>query len=490
MFEIVSLKALMASKEEVRPALRVIPVVVVPLPAQGHLNQLLHLSHLLAARGIPVHYVGSASHNRQARERALGWQPESPGHRPIRFHDFILPPFPSPPASTHAPLAHLLPLFDAAALHFRSPLAALLRSLTTSSRRVVLIHDSTMAFAVSVAASVPHVEAFSFHSVSAFSLLLYYCESRGKPPDDPSIAKLNIPDIPNNACFTEQFLDFLRRQHESTAADSGRLFNTCRGIEGRFIDLLAREPQWRTQKTFAIGPLNPLSITKRTGCGPRHPCLEWLDKQPPASVLYVSFGTASALSDDQVVELAWGLEASRQRFIWVLRDADRADIYTEEGDEGKQKPKKSQEERLGRLDYDRRVERVGRVVRGWAPQLEILAHPSTGGFMSHCGWNSCMESMSMGVPLLAWPMHSDQPRNTLLLTRVLRVGITARDWARRNEVVPAAAIRDSIVRLMVSEEGKEVRARATAVGGVARQATTEGGTSRADFDAFITHITK
>ncbi|KAG1354832.1 putative Zeatin O-glucosyltransferase [Cocos nucifera] len=208
--------------------------------------------------------------------------------------------------------------------------------------------------------------------------------------------------------------------------------------------------------------------------------------------MYVSFGTTSVLSDEQLVELARGLEASRQRFIWVLRDADRADIYTELGEEGKQKAKKGQEERLvGRLDRDCRVERVGRVVRGWAPQLEILAHPSTGGFMSHCGWNSCMESMSMGVPLLTWPMHSDQPRNALLVTRVLRVGITARDWARRNEVVTAAAIRDSIVRLMVSEEGmKEVRARAKAVGGVVRQAMTESGTSRADFDAFITHITK
>nr|XP_010918853.2 uncharacterized protein LOC105043134 [Elaeis guineensis] len=483
------LYALMASNKEIQPMVRVIAVVVVPLPAQGHLNQLLHLSRLLAARRIPVHYVGSASHNRQARERALGWPPETPAHHPIRFHDFFLPPFPSPPASTHAPLAHLLPLFDAAALHFRYPLAALLRSLTTNSRRVVLIHDSTMAFAASVAASVPHVEAFSFHSVSAFALLLFYCESRRKYPDDPSIAKLNLPHIPNNACFTQQFLDFLRRQHESTAADSGRLFNTCRGIEGRFIDLLAREPEWRNQKTFAIGPLNPVSITKMTGYGTRHPCLDWLDRQPPASVMYVSFGTTSALSDEQLLELAWGLEASRQRFIWVLRDADRADIYTEEGAEGKQKAKKRREEWLGRLDYDRRVERVGRLVE-WAPQLEILAHPSTGGFMSHCGWNSCMESMSMGVPLLTWPMHSDQPRNALLVTRVLRVGITARDWARRNEVVPAAEIRDSIVRLMVSEEGKEVRVRAKAVGGVVRHATTEGGTSRADFDAFITHITQ
>ncbi|KAK2977773.1 hypothetical protein RJ640_028918, partial [Escallonia rubra] len=118
----------------------------------------------------------------------------------------------------------------------------------------------------------------------------------------------------------------------------------------------------------------------------RHWCLEWLDKQEPNSVIFVSFGTTTSLTDEQVEELAVGLEESEQRFIWVLRDADKGDVF--EGEARKFELTEA---------YEQRIEGKGIVVRDWAPQIEILGHPSTGGFMSHCGWNSCMESMSMGI---------------------------------------------------------------------------------------------
>ncbi|KAK3009709.1 hypothetical protein RJ639_013758, partial [Escallonia herrerae] len=98
--------------------------------------------------------------------------------------------------------------------------------------------------------------------------------------------------------------------------------------------------------------------------------------------------------------------------------------------------------------YEQRIEGKGIVVRDWAPQIEILGHPSTGGFMSHCGWNSCMESMSMGVPIAAWPMHSDQPRNTMLVTKVLRTGIAVKEWADRDELVTSSTINTAVRRLM------------------------------------------
>ncbi|KAJ8512440.1 hypothetical protein OPV22_002874 [Ensete ventricosum] len=457
-----------------------VSVVVLPLPAFGHLNQLLHLARLLSARGVAVHYAGSATHNRQIRDRARGWRPDAT----IHFHDFPLPPFASPDPDPRAAVkfpAHLQPAFDAA-VHLRPPLDALLRSLAVPSRRVVLIHDSAMSFAAALAASLPGVEAFSFHSVSAFAVLLYLWESCGKQLEDLVVGKLNLAVVTNDGCFTDEFLGFLRRQHQMTGADSGRLLNTCRSIEGPFIDLLKEEPRWREQKTFAVGPLNPTVVADDgTSCRPE--CLEWLDQQPPSSVVYVSFGTTSSLSDEQVAELAAGLQASGQRFIWVLRDADRADIYA--GEESSDQV--SRDKLLP--NYDKAVHRSGRVVRGWAPQLEILAHRSTGGFMSHCGWNSCMESLSMGVPIMAWPMHSDQPRNTLLVTHILGTGVLVRDWAKRNELTPAMAIRDSILRLMISEEGKEVQRSAKAVGQAVRKAMAEGGSSKADLDAFIAYIT-
>ncbi|RZR83108.1 hypothetical protein BHM03_00009683 [Ensete ventricosum] len=168
----------------------------------------------------------------------------------------------------------------------------------------------------------------------------------------------------------------------------------------------------------------------------------WLDKQAPESVVYVSFGTTTSMSDEQVKELANGLLRSGQRFVWVLRDADRADIFTEEDNGNPQRMKLPPE-------LEQKAEGTGMVVRGWAPQLEILAHPSMGAFVSHCGWNSCMESLCMGVPMIAWPMHSDQPTNAALVTEHLKVGVTVREWTPHgDEVVGRADIEEAIKRVM------------------------------------------
>ncbi|KAI6696815.1 hypothetical protein NL676_016934 [Syzygium grande] len=133
---------------------------------------------------------------------------------------------------------------------------------------------------------------------------------------------------------------------------------------------------------------------------------------------------------------------------------------------------------------------LGVVVRDWAPQLEILGHPATGGFLSHCGWNSCMESISMGVPILAWPMHSDQPWNAVLITRVLKIGLTVKDWTSQDDVVKSSTIEGTVKALMQSEAGEEMRKRAAELGAAVRGSTDEGGVSRAELNSFIAHISR
>ena len=114
----------------------------------------------------------------------------------------------------------------------------------------------------------------------------------------------------------------------------------------------------------------------------------------------------------------------------MLRDADKGDIF--DGNETKRYELPN--------GFEERIKGIGLIVRDWAPQLEILSHTSTGGFMSHCGWNSCLESITMGVPIASWPMHSDQPRNTVLITQVLKVGLVVKDWAQRNALVTASVV--------------------------------------------------
>ncbi|OVA11552.1 UDP-glucuronosyl/UDP-glucosyltransferase [Macleaya cordata] len=303
-----------------------VAVVVVPLPAQGHLNQLLHLSRLVSAHGIPVHYVGSATHNRQAKNRVHGWNLSSASN--IHFHDFPLSfnaPPPDPFASNKFP-AQLQPAFDAA-LNFCEPLAALLHSLSTTSRRVVVIHDSLMLFAAKVASSLPNGEAYFLNTCSALCALFFRWEGLGRPTNT-GIESLNeeFTHLSFDGCFTDTFADFINRQLDLMEFDVGELFNTCSPMESKFIDLLGQEAYQENRKQWAIGPLNPVEFDGGSSSFSRHKCLDWLDKQPPNSVIYVAFGTMTSISDEQIREIAIGLEQSEQRFIWVLKEADRGDV--------------------------------------------------------------------------------------------------------------------------------------------------------------------
>ncbi|KGN54639.1 zeatin O-glucosyltransferase [Cucumis sativus] len=454
-------------------------VVMVPLAAQGHLNQLLHLSRLISARNIPVHYIGATNHNRQAKLRIHGWDPSALAN--LHFHDFSIPPIPCPPpdpaAETKFP-AHLIPSFQTAAIHLRGPLENLLHSLSPHARRIVVIHDSLMASTVEDIDSIPNAESYNFHSVSAFAMAIYELEQEDQQTKGMETSIIKDLDIPSlDGCFTQEFWEFVELQFGVPRKFSGNLYNTCKTIEEPYLEILQRINH--ETKHWAIGPFNPLELSSSSHN--IHPCLEWLDQQEANSVVYVSFGTTTALEDEQIAEIARGLERSEQKFIWVLRDADKGDIFN--GEVRKSELPEGFEKRV-------KTEGKGLVVRDWAPQLAILSHGSTGGFVSHCGWNSCMEAITMGVPMVAWPMHSDQPRNSVLMTEVLRVGLLIREWSQRDKLVMATTIENAVRKLMASEEGHGMRKTVEELAVVMRQSVEENGVSREEFDSFISHITR
>ncbi|CAL0317076.1 unnamed protein product [Lupinus luteus] len=421
--------------------------VLVPLPLQGHLNQLMHLSRLIVSHNIPVHYVCTAKHNLQAKVRVQGWNPNSISN--IHFHDFQVPPFasptPNPNDETKFP-SHITPSLVAAA-HLREPVAALIQSLSSTARKVIVIYDSLMTYVVQDAQHIANAESYVFHSSCAFTNFMFYLDIMEKPPQESSVF---IPDVP---------------------------YIEARAIDGPYLDLIDR--MTGGPKNWALGPFNPLTIEKDNS-KERHYSLKWLDKHEPNSVIYVSFGTLTAMTGEQIKEIAIGLEQSKQKFIWVIRDADKGDIFDEDGIRRHELPN----------GYEERVEGFGLVVRDWAPQLDILNHPSTGGFMSHCGWNSCIESITMGVPVAAWPMHSDQPRNSVLITHVLKIGFFVRDWAQRNELVTALDVEKAVRRLMETNEGAEMRQRARNLKDDILRSKDEDGVSSIEINSFIAHITR
>ncbi|KAK9707132.1 hypothetical protein RND81_07G174400 [Saponaria officinalis] len=458
-------------------------VVMVPFPAQGHLNQLLHLSLLISSYGVPVHYTGSPSLNRQAKQRLQGWRVGGGDNleMKIRFHDFELPPYESLPPNPgmHFP-AHLLPLWEAS-LHLREHVLELVRKLSGECRRIVVIYDTLMVSVVQDVVGIENAELFNFFPTGAFTLFLSLFDTMDRKlpfeVDSSVIPQCEIPS--NEGCFTPEMGKFIDENTKKyTGLESGTLFNTSRVIEGKYVKVLEKIS---SKKCIAIGPFNPVEIEKHEAETRRHECLEWLDGQEKNSVIYVSFGTMTSITDEQIKELAVGLEKSGQKFIWVLRDADKGDVFAES--DAVRRPELPE-------GYEERVKDRGIVVREWAPQLEILAHSSTGGFLSHCGWNSCLESMSMGVPIATWPMHSDQPRNAVFVTDVLRIGTVVRNWDRHGELVSSGDVERAVTRLMASEDGAEMRERADKLGEEVRKSVSVGGCSRLEMDSFVTHISR
>lgn len=355
-------------------------------------------------------------------------------------------------------------------------MAKLLRALSHTARRLVVIYDILITSVVQDVVSIPNAEAYMFRPLSAF---YYYMKIlRSSLEIEPE--KIPKSALSLEGCFSSEFAEFIKFQESHQSFHSGILYDSSRVVEGKYLDFLTKEESCEKTKHWGLGPFCPVEIhNEKDHSGSRHESLEWLDKQDESSVIYVSFGTTTCLSDEQIRELAIGLVESEQKFLWVLRNADRGNV-SGGAIEGHELPK----------GYEERVVGKGLIVRDWVPQLEILGHPSTGGFMSHCGWNSAMESITMGVPVATWPMHSDQPRNAVLITKELEIGLVAKDWERRDELVTSLMVENVVRRLMASKGGEDIRRRAAKLGCDVRRSVAQGGVSYVEFNNFIAHITR
>ncbi|KAL5163553.1 UDP-glucose flavonoid 3-O-glucosyltransferase 7 [Glycine soja] len=205
-------------------------------------------------------------------------------------------------------------------------------------------------------------------------------------------------------------------------------------------------------------------------------CLTWLDPKPTNSVVYVSFGSVCHFPDKQLYEIACALEQSGKPFIWIVPEK-KGKEYENESEEEKEKwlPK----------GFEERNREKGMIVKGWAPQLLILAHPAVGGFLSHCGWNSSLEAVTAGVPMITWPVMADQFYNEKLITEVRGIGVEvgATEWrlvgyGEREKLVTRDTIETAIKRLMGGgDEAQNIRRRSEELAEKAKQSLQEGGSS-------------
>ncbi|KAK2427549.1 scopoletin glucosyltransferase [Trifolium repens] len=241
------------------------------------------------------------------------------------------------------------------------------------------------------------------------------------------------------------------------------MINTCDDLERPFIDYIVNhvgKPVW------GVGPLLPEQYWKsfgsvihdsdfrsnRVSSVTEEEVVQWLDSKPRRSVLYVSFGTEVGPTMEEYMELAQALESCEQPFIWVVQPGSgRPGPHRFGGRPGSGKPEA--EEGYFPHGLDKRVGDRGLIISGWAPQLLILSHKSTGGFLSHCGWNSTVEAIGRGVPLLAWPIRGDQFHDAKLVVSHLKVGYMVSDDDLSKRVTKDVIV-VGIQRLMCDEEIK------------------------------------
>ncbi|GLJ47279.1 hypothetical protein SUGI_0998400 [Cryptomeria japonica] len=251
------------------------------------------------------------------------------------------------------------------------------------------------------------------------------------------------------------------------------LFNSFHDLEAPAVEELSKEVG-----VYTIGPLIPPEFLHGDSSDTTKilpslwtdelECLKWLDKQVAQSVIYLSFGSFTVLEEKQVEEVALGLEVIKRPFLWVLRSdgvkGDRAILISRllesTGDQG--------------------------CIVGWAPQLQVLCHPSLACFVTHCGWNSVQESMSMGVPMLCWPYFSDQFLNRNYVVDVWKVGLLLNP--NKDGHIEKEECRKAVEELLVSEKGMEIREKVNKWKTIARNAEKEGGSSSKSFNLFVNAI--
>ncbi|XP_030449081.1 UDP-glycosyltransferase 88B1-like [Syzygium oleosum] len=295
----------------------------------------------------------------------------------------------------------------------------------------------------------------------------------GTPPIPPSDVAKPLQDRYDEAY--KGFLDSSLKMQTS----AGIIVNTFEKLEPRAIRAIMDGkcvPGGSTPPLYCIGPL----ISSREGNDGGFPeCLTWLDSQPRGSVVFLCFGSLGVFSVEQLKEIATGLERSGQRFLWVVRNPT---------EDKKQKAATfaMPDPHLGSLLPEGFLERTkerGLVVKKWAPQVAVLSHPSVGGFVTHCGWNSVLEAVSAGMPMLAWPLYAEQRHNRVLLVKEMRIALPVDE--SEGGLVSSEEVEKRVSELMEGEEGKMVRERALNMKEEAKAALSPGGSSQSALAGLI-----
>ncbi|CAA3029844.1 7-deoxyloganetin glucosyltransferase-like [Olea europaea subsp. europaea] len=463
--------------------------VLVPFPAQGHLIPTMQLATILHSKGFYVTFVNTEyNHRRLIRSKGTDWVE---GFKDFRFETISEGLPPSDRDATQNPAALCEAIRKNCLPFFRNLLSKLVHS-DEVPRITCIISDGVMSFAIKAGEEfgIPVVQ-FWTASACGFMGYLQYHEliKRGIIPFNdenfmenglldtpvnwiPGMKNMRLKDMPSLIRTTNPddiLLNYLGDEAQNILKASAIIINTFNDLEHEVLEAISPI----SPPIYTVGPLalltrglpeSQLSSFKPSLWKEDAACLEWLDKQAQNSIIYVNYGSVTTISDQHLKEFAWGLANSKHPFLWIVRP----DIAMGES---------------ATLPRDFLEETKNRgLLMSWCPQDQVLSHPSVGVFLTHCGWNSTLESISAGVPMICWPFFAEQQTNCRYLCTKWGVGLEVNYDVKRDDI-------EELVRnVMKGEKGKEMKSRTMEWKRKAEEATETGGSSYTNLDRLFKEV--
>ncbi|KAL2924022.1 Crocetin glucosyltransferase chloroplastic [Bienertia sinuspersici] len=457
--------------------------LIVTFPAQGHINPALQFATRLLGAGAHVTFATAASGNRCLEKSAI-----SDGLAFATFSDGYDNGF----KATDGDISNYLSTFGQRG--GRAMVELFEKSSAEGKPVTCLVYTLLLPWAAGVAREL-HVPSALLWIQPALVFDIYYYYFSGYQDiindceKDPSWS-LELPNLPlklkshdlpsfllpsNPNLYAFALPTFKQQVEELEKEENPKiLVNTFEALE---FDAL------KSIEKFKLIPIGPLlsSAFLNNGKDPTNKSfggskgadyMKWLDTQEKhSSVIYISFGSLSVLSGAQMEELARSLIQTHRPFLWVIREKESVDKDSKEGND------------VDEISCMEQLKQQGLIVP-WCSQVEVLSHPSVGCFVTHCGWNSTLESITSGVPMVAFPQWTDQTTNAKLVEDVWEVGVKAR-VSEEGGLVKSDEIKRCLEEVIESEK---IRENAKKWKDLAIEAAKEGGTSDRNLKAFMEEL--
>nr|AYR16637.1 UDP-glucosyltransferase UGT79A10 [Polygala tenuifolia] len=422
-------------------------IAVFPYFAFGHIGPFVQLSNRLAAQGVRISFF-SARGNIPRTNSFLISTPTT------QIIPLDIPPVDGIPAdisSTSELSVSMMGLF----IHSLDLMQSQVKSLLAELKPDFILLDfaqhwlpklaselgiRSLHFAVFSAISNAYIAVPSRQSAVKGSIT--FEDLKKPPPGYPSQLCLRTFEAKDFMFMFQRFgegINGYERVTTTMSECSAIIFKSCKEFEGPFLDYFERQYRKPVLLSGPLVPAAPSGVLEEKWA-------DWLAQFSTKSVIFCSFGSETFLNDEQIKELALGLELTGLPFILVLNFPTTVQAEVEL-------------ERALPKGFMERVKDRGMVHTGWVQQQLILAHPNVGCYVNHSGFSSILEALVHECQLVLLPFKGDQFFNSKLVAEELEVGVEVnrRDedgYFSKDDIHKAVS---AVMSGIEEEAGKKVR---------------------------------